>query len=136
MAGERWELMSPGDVPKDVWDWFGGAGEGTLAAVEPLIYVRLTTNPDRFANVPLRFLDEKVTWSVPGDKCPAVIIKHVWKGTDTVVKQAVHVCAAVLAEVKMEQGVMNQPAAPAVLAVPATVVEDDPTKPFTLSTPL
>lgn len=98
---------------------------------EPLIYVRLTTNPDVFANVPLRFLDERVEWSIPGDKCATVVISHYWKGTDVCVKRAVHVCAAVLAEVKTEQGVMNQPAAPTVL-----LPGDDPLKSYTITSDL
>ena len=123
-------------VPDDVIVWFGNildadADGDATACTEPLIYVRLATNPDVFANVPLRFLDERVEWSVPGDKCATVVISHYWKGTDVCVKRAPHVCLAVLAEVKTEQGVMNSPAA-------ATVVlpGDDPTKPYTITSDL
>jgi hypothetical protein len=117
------EASRAASVPGEVGAWLRWEGHDTVITTEPLIYVRLTTEPDVFTNVPLRFLDERVTWSVPGDKCPAVIVEHYWKGTDICVKRAAHVCAAVLAEVTTQQGVMNGP------VVPVT----DPTKPYTLT---
>ena len=125
-------------LPEEVWNWLDALAmcrpdETGSDITEPLIYVRLTTDPDVFANVPLRFLDERVEWSIPGDKCATVVISHYWKGTDVCVKRAPHVCLAVLAEVKTEQGLVNSPAVPASTAV---LPSDDPLKPYTITSDL